>query len=207
MLVIRSDVRNKESFFVWSEPQRGREREKERLIFTLSAQFPFYFLPEDPCLQNVQSMLSVDRRLWNLPKQKKIEIKETEQERERETFLLSPVLQHRKTELLPRKPSPPCFFHFLSQSSRNTELPLQLEYLDRTPVTRSDIEGEGKTNARLSKVHQPLFLSCITPNWCFTWDRLRQTGTEAQMRLKNITTVHEFPAGPSYNWDVAFVLV
>lgn len=53
-----------------------REAEKERQIFlyifffTLSAQFPFYFLPEDPCLQNVQSMLSMDRRLWNLPEQK-----------------------------------------------------------------------------------------------------------------------------------------
>lgn len=67
---------------MWSEPQTGREREKGRLIFfTLSAQFPLYFLPEDPCLQNVQSMLSMDRRLWNLPEQKKYEKKKGREKR------------------------------------------------------------------------------------------------------------------------------
>lgn len=42
-------------------------REDFSLFFTLSAQFPFYFLPEDSCLQNVQRMLSMDRRQENRP--------------------------------------------------------------------------------------------------------------------------------------------
>lgn len=104
---------------MWSKPQRGREREERQIFwgffFTLSAQFPFYFLPEDPCLQNVQSMLSMDRRLWNLPEQKKIGKKwegDRKRGRERETLLLSLALQYRKMELLPRKPHRFVFFTF-----------------------------------------------------------------------------------------------
>lgn len=148
---------------MWSEPQRVREGEKERLIFfTLSAQFPLYFLPEDPCLQNVQSMLSMDRRLWNLPEQKN-------RERERGGGgKCSSSLLHCNTERWSYYPEnlTALFFHFLPRSSRNTELLLRPEYLDRTPVTHSDVEREEKTNAPRSKVHRPLFLSCITPNWC-----------------------------------------
>lgn len=147
---------------MWSEPQTGREREKGRLIFfTLSAQFPLYFLPEDPCLQNVQSMLSMDRRLWNLPEQKKYEKK-----RERETLLLPLALQYRKMELLPRKPHHLVFFTFYPG------VPGTLSYYyDQNTWTAHRLPAltlreKKNTNAPRSKVHRPLFLSCITPNWC-----------------------------------------
>lgn len=164
-------LNRKQGVFLCVKSATERQSQRRDWFFTLSAQFPLYFLPEDPCLQNVQSMLSMDRRLWNLPEQKNMKrerARERERGRNEEMLLLPPTLQHRKMELLPRKPHRLVFsLSFLSRSSRNTELLLRPEYLDRTPVTHSDVEGEEeKTNAPRSKVHQPLILSCITPNWC-----------------------------------------
>lgn len=141
---------------MWSEPQRGRKREKERRIFfTLSAQFPFYFLPEDPCLQNVQRMLSTDRRLWNLPEQKKSEKKESEKDTPPPSCTAM-----QKDGVITQKILPPCFFHFLSRSSRNTELLLRPEYLDRTPVIRSQVEEKKKQMVLIAK--------CIGLYFCAT---------------------------------------
>lgn len=69
-------------------------------------------------------------------------------EREREMFLLSLVLQYRKMDLLPRKPH--WLFFSLSWSSRNTELPLQPEYLDRAAVPHSDAEKRERKKRKCS---------------------------------------------------------
>lgn len=70
---IRSDLETGGiSFCKVNHSKKQNEREEERgwFFFRVSAQFPFYFLPEDPCLQNVQSMLSMDR-LWNAPEKER----------------------------------------------------------------------------------------------------------------------------------------
>lgn len=92
-----------QSFFVWSE------REGETDFFTLSALFPLYFLPEDPRLQNVQSMLSMDRRQWNLPERRKKK-KKGWKKREREMLLLPPCTTIQKDGVITQKTSPTCFF-------------------------------------------------------------------------------------------------
>ena len=91
------------------------------------------------------------------------------------------------------------FFHFLSWSSRNTELLLRPEYLDRTPVTRSDVEREEKTNAPGSKVHRPLFLSCITPNWCSCETANGRLGAEVQLRVEILEQWDKVPSLPPRN--------
>lgn len=86
-----------------------------------------------------------------------------------------------KDGVITQKTSPPCFFTFLSWSSRNTELLLRPEYLDRTPVTHADIEREEKTNAPQSRVQRPLFLYGITPNWCSCETANGRLGTEGRL--------------------------
>lgn len=127
---------------MWTEPQK-KESEQERrgdLFFTLSAQFPLYFLPEDPCLQNVQSVLSMDRRPWNLPEQKNMK----KEERNAPPPLFLNCNRERWSYYPENLTTFFFFFHFLSRSSRNTELLLRPEYLDRTPFTRSDVKREEK---------------------------------------------------------------
>lgn len=117
-----------------------------------------------------------------------------EKGREREMFLLSLKLQYRKMDLLPRKPHRFLFFFFLPWSSRNTELPLRPEYLDRAAVTQSDVESGGKKESGLCcKVHQSLFLSCILPNWCSCETADGGVGAEVRLRLEILGFFKRFP--------------
>lgn len=136
----------------------------------------------------------MDKRLWNSPEEKTTK-KDTKLERkgEREMFLLSLKLQYRKMDLLPRKPHR-FFFFFSSRSSRNTELPLRPEYLDRAAVTQSDVESGGKKESGLCcKVHQSLFLSCILPNWCSCETADGGVGAEVRLWVEILGFLKRFP--------------
>lgn len=70
-----------------------------------------------------------------------------ERERGREMLLLASCNTDRWS-YYPENLTTSSFFHFLSWSSRNTELLLRPEYLDRTPATHTDVWREGKTNVK-----------------------------------------------------------
>lgn len=144
----------------WATETQGTRGETD--FFTLSAQFPLYFLPEDPCLQNVQSMLSVDR-LWNLPEQKK-----NEKRRERERVTLLPpscaVLQNdgiiiQKTCCLIFSLFYPGVPGTLSYYCNQNTWTAHTGY----PLWRRE---RRKHKCSFCKVHLTLFLSRIMLNWC-----------------------------------------
>lgn len=86
------------------------------------------------------------------------------------------------------------FFFFSSRSSRNTELPLRPEYLDRAAVTQSDVESGGKKESGLCcKVHQSLFLSCILPNWCSCETADGGVGAEVRLWVEILGFLKRFP--------------
>lgn len=136
----------------------------------------------------------MDKRLWNSPEEKTAKKdRKLERKGEREMFLLSLKLQYRKMDLLPRKPHRFLFF-FSARSSRNTELPLRPEYLDRAAVTQSDVESGGKKESGLCcKVHQSLFLSCILPNWCSCETADGGAGAEVRLRVEILGFFKRFP--------------
>lgn len=136
----------------WATETQGTRGETD--FFTLSAQFPLYFLPEDPCLQNVQSMLSVDR-LWNLPEQKKMK----KEERERVTLLPPSCAVLQNDGIIIQKNLLPYFFHFFIPEFPEHWATIITRILGpHTPVTRSDVGREENTNA--------LFAKCIWLYFC-----------------------------------------
>lgn len=156
---------NNESFFVWNQPQTGREQEKQSDFFTLSAQFPLYFLPEDPCLQNVQSMLSMDRRLSNLPEQN-IYIKKGETEKNAPPPSCTAM---QKDEVITQKTSLPRFFVFFSlfilvfPEHWGTIMTRILGLRTGSPLWRWERE---KKRLLTAKVHWLVFRCSIMPNLC-----------------------------------------
>ena len=151
---------------MWSEPQRGREKEKERLIFytfcTISSLFP----PWRPLSAECAEYAFHGQEAVEPARTKKYEKKKVEREREGETLHLLSSTAIQKDGVITQKTSPPCFFTFYPGVPGTLSC-----YYDQNTWTAHRLPAltlrrEEKTNAPRSKVHQPLFLSCITPNWC-----------------------------------------
>lgn len=123
--------------------------------------------------------------------------KKTQSWREREREKCSSFLSNCNIErwiYYPENLTDFSFFFFSSRSSRNTELPLRPEYLDRAAVTQSDVESGGKKESGLCcKVHQSLFLSCILPNWCSCETADGGVGAEVRLRVEILGFFKRFP--------------
>lgn len=96
---------------MWSEPQRGREREKERLIFytfcTISSLFP----PWRPLSAECAEYAFHGQEAMEPARTKKYEKKGRERERERNAPPPS-CIAIQKDGIITQKTSPPCFFTF-----------------------------------------------------------------------------------------------
>ena len=137
--------------------RKAEKEKKERQIFytfcTISSLFP----PRRPLSAECAECAFHGQEAMEPARTKKKYSK-----RESETS----ALQYRKMELLPRKPHHLVFFTFYPG------VPGTLSYYyDQNTWTAHRLPAltlrrEEKTNDPHGKVHRPLFLSYITPNWC-----------------------------------------
>lgn len=146
---------------MWSEPQKGRKREKGETDF-------LHFLHNFLSISSPKTLVCRMCRVcfpWT-GGYGTCQNKKKYSKRESETLLLPSALQYRKMELLPRKPHHLVFFTFYPR------VPGTLRYYyDQNTWTAHRLPAltlrrEEKTNDPHGKVHRPLFLSYITPNWC-----------------------------------------
>lgn len=116
-------------------------------------------------------------------RQKRKQRKKTQSWREREREKCSSFLSHCNIErwiYYPENLTDFFLFFFSSRSSRNTELPLRPEYLDRAAVTQSDVEsGEKKKVVFAAKCTSLYFC----PASCPTGVDVRQPMEEWELRF------------------------
>lgn len=166
---------------MWNEPQRGRERKKERLIF-------LHFLHNFLSISSLKTLVCRMCRVcfpWTggsgTCQNKKIYI--CEKERGRITLPLPFALQYRKMELLPRKPHRLVFSLFIP------EFPEHRATITTRILWPHTLTLRGKKKQMLLAAKCICLFSDLNHAWfVFMWNSQWQAGPGVRL-CRNISTV------------------